>query len=49
MTEIRNAEDRKIRLILIGAASGAVIVFLTIALLITIMIANNFNILEWME
>jgi len=49
MSESIDPEDKKIRIILISAACAAVTAFLAVVLVITIMISENFNILEWME
>jgi hypothetical protein len=42
-------EDRMIRTLLLGGAVVGVGFFLAVALVVTLMITYNFNILEWME
>jgi hypothetical protein len=49
MSEIQDPEDRLIRWILIAVPTVAVLGFLLTALLITVMISYNFNILDWLE
>lgn len=49
MLELEDPEDRKIRIILISAAAGGILLVLLVALVVTIMISMNFNFLEWME
>lgn len=41
--------DRFIRNLLILAASGAAVGFLTVATVVMVMVSANFNILNWME
>lgn len=48
-SEIQGAEDRLIRRILIAVPAVAVLGFLATVVLITVMIAYNFNILDWLE
>lgn len=49
MLDTNDPEDRQIRLILISAASLAVLGFVTVATAIAVMVSLNFNILNWME
>jgi hypothetical protein len=49
MEKTPDPEDILIRRLLIGAAVGAVTTFLLVALVVTVMISYNFNILSWME
>jgi hypothetical protein len=49
MQNIQDPEDKLIRVVLITAATGAVLTFLLVATIITVMISYNFNILNWME
>lgn len=42
-------EDRLIRWILIGLATGAILTFLLVAMVITVMVSYNWNFLNWME
>jgi hypothetical protein len=49
MSEVQEDEDRLIRRILITFAAIAVSGFLATALLITVMVSSNFNILDWLE
>jgi len=49
MLDSKDPEDRQIRLFLLIAATGAVVTFLAVALVITVMVSMNFNILNWME
>jgi len=49
MQNTKDPEDKLIRVFLITAASGAVLTFILVALVITVMISYNFNILNWME
>ncbi|MEO8207006.1 MAG: hypothetical protein ABI615_12565 [Chthoniobacterales bacterium] len=49
MAEIPNTEDRNIRRFLIAAACAAALGLLTVAITIGVMVACNFNILNWME
>jgi len=49
MLDTNDPEDRQIRLILLSAASAAVLGLLTSALVVAVMISMNFNILSWME
>jgi len=49
MLDTQDPEDRLIRALLIGGAVAAVSAFLFLALIITILISANFNILNWME
>jgi hypothetical protein len=45
----QDPEDRFIRNLLILAASGATVGFLTVATVVMVMVSANFNILNWME
>jgi hypothetical protein len=47
--QTQDPEDRLIRWILIGLATGAVLTFLLVATVITVMISYNWNFLNWME
>ncbi|MCK9589455.1 MAG: hypothetical protein WC076_13310 [Terrimicrobiaceae bacterium] len=49
MLDTKDPEDRQIRVILLSAASVAVLGILTTALVVAVMISMNFNILNWME
>jgi hypothetical protein len=49
MNEIEDAEDRLIRRILIVVPTVALVGFLVTVALITVMVANNFNLLDWLE
>jgi hypothetical protein len=49
MQKTEDPEDKLIRVLLITAASGAVLTFILVAVIITVMISYNFNILNWME
>lgn len=49
MSDIQDAEDRLIRRILIAVPTLAALGFLVTALLITVMVSYNFNILDWLE
>ncbi len=49
MSEIQDPEDRLIRRILILVPTVALLGFLVTVLLITVMVSNNFNILDWLE
>ena len=49
MIKQQDPEDVLIRRLLIGAAAGALVMFLLVTLVITIMISANFNFLNWME
>ncbi len=42
-------EDRQIRGLLIAAATVAVLGFLSTVAMVTVMVAVNFNFLNWME
>lgn len=44
-----DAEDRLIRRLIVWTVTAAVAGFLALAVVITIMVSANFNILEWME
>jgi hypothetical protein len=48
-SEIQNAEDRLIRRIFVAVPTVAVLGFLVTVVLITVMVACNFNILDWLE
>lgn len=45
----QDPEDRFIRNLLILAASGAAVGFLTVVTVVMVMVSANFNILNWME
>lgn len=49
MLDTNDPEDRQIRVILLSAASVAVLGILTTTLVVAVMISMNFNILNWME
>jgi hypothetical protein len=49
MLDTKDPEDRQIRVILISAASMAVVGFLAAAVVLAVMISTNFNLLDWME
>lgn len=49
MLDSTDPEDRQIRIILISAATLAVLGFLATATALTVMISMNFNFLNWME
>lgn len=49
MQKTKDPEDKLIRVLLISAASGAVVTLLLITTVIAVMISYNFNILNWME
>ena len=49
MSEIQEAEDRLIRRIFITLPIVALVGFLVTVALITVMVACNFNILDWLE
>jgi len=49
MAGSQDPEDILIRRLLIGGAVGSVLVLLFIAIVITVMISKNFNILNWMQ
>ncbi|MEO6052878.1 MAG: hypothetical protein ABIP97_02595 [Chthoniobacterales bacterium] len=49
MADIPNNEDRNIRRFLIIASSVVALGLLTVAISIGVMVACNFNILNWME
>jgi len=49
MFDTNDPEDRQIRVILITAASAALLGILTAAIVVTVMISMNFNFLNWME
>lgn len=49
MLNTNDPEDRQIRVILLSAASVAVLGILTFATVIAVMISMNFNFLNWME
>jgi hypothetical protein len=48
-SEIQDAEDRLIRRIFIAVPTVAVLGFLAIVALVTVMVACNFNILDWLQ
>jgi hypothetical protein len=45
----RDPEDVFIRNLIISATSVAVVGFLTVGLVITVLVSANFNVLNWME
>jgi len=49
MLDMNDPEDRQIRNILIALATGALGFVLVLALVITICVSANFNVLGWME
>lgn len=49
MPNVPDAEDQQIKVILLSAASLAVLVLLSFAAVVAVMISLNFNILNWME
>lgn len=49
MLDTPDPEDRQIRLILLSAASAAVLGLIAFATVIAVMISLNFNFLNWME
>ncbi len=49
MLDTNDPEDRRIRVILISAASVAVLGLLATATVVAVMISANFNFLSWME
>jgi hypothetical protein len=49
MQKTEDPEDKLIRVLLISAASGAVLTLILVATVIAVMISYNFNILNWME
>jgi hypothetical protein len=49
MSEIQDPEDRLIRRILIVVPTVALVGFLATVALITVMVACNFNVLDWLE
>lgn len=46
---VEDGEERKIRCLLLGGAVFCVATFVLIVLACTILIATNFNLLEWLE
>ena len=49
MLDTNDPEDRQIRVILISAASIAVLGLLAAATVVAVMVSTNFNLLNWME
>lgn len=49
MLDTNDPEDRQIKVILLSAASAAVLGLLTFAVVVAVMISLNFNFLSWME
>jgi len=49
MLDTNDPEDRQIKVILLSAASVAVLGILTFAAVVAVMISMNFNFLNWME
>lgn len=49
MLDMNDPEDRQIRNILIVLGSGAVATLLLFAVVVTICVSTNFNVLEWLE
>ena len=47
--QTRNPEDEFIRWLILLAGTGTAIGLLAVALIITVMVSANFNILNWME
>ena len=47
--QTREPEDEYIHWLILLAATGAAIGLLTAAVVITVMVSANFNILKWME
>ena len=49
MLDTNDPEDRQIRVILISAATAAVLGLVAIATVVAVMVSANFNFLNWME
>jgi len=49
MLDMNDPEDRQIRNILIALASGAIGFLLVFALIVTVCVSANFNVLNWLE
>lgn len=49
MLDIKDPEDRQIRVILLSAAALVLAVVLSSALTLAVMVSLNFNFLNWME
>ncbi|MCX6969109.1 MAG: hypothetical protein NTV93_03020 [Verrucomicrobia bacterium] len=49
MLDTNDPEDRQIKVILLSAASAAVLGILAFAAVVEVMISLNFNFLNWME
>lgn len=47
--QARNPEDNFIQWLILLAAAGTAIGLLTLAVIVTVMVSANFNILNWME
>ncbi len=49
MLDTKDPEDRLIRMILIGAASVAVLGLVFTATVVAVLVSMNFNVMNWLE